>query len=599
MSDRPRKGHRVAFTREDGIDPAAPHDPVAGLRFTIVPQHGAPALIDYTGLRPRRLALTFARALRRLAAPGGPLSVRSTVKAYATTHPRFFSYLRTIDECIAGVEDLRACHIDGFEAWLEAEGLSRTHLFTVLAKIVTTLRSADADAPGTLAPDLLERLRYVSAKPFQRSSPRDALSPFVARQLRDAARADVERLFRRIGAPLEECGDDAYRRALDKVDAIITEHGGIAHKHHVYMSLYFMRARRGLPISSLSDDLHGRHHLLASDLPPLLTLLSLETGLEIECLKALTVDCLRNVSAQTVEVAYMKRRARGTEHKTIRVRDGGVRTPGGLIRCVIEVTAAARRIVPSDCIWIYRCEGELRAGIRQPRETLDTWTERHGIVDDEGRPLRLLLSQLRKTHKALWYLKTEGHMTRFAVGHTVDVAARHYADLPSLRPLHEATIAAAFEDALAVATGPHVLAAEAEAAWLADPDAAPDLPGTDDIGELLDGSQDVWLASCGGFYASPFGTAGSPCPTPFWGCLECANAVITARKLPAILAFLVFIEEQRASLSAGDWAAKFGRAHARITTHILPAFSDEVIADARDRLAVDPPLTYLPPEVRA
>jgi hypothetical protein len=177
VSGRPRKGRCVAFTREDGIDPAAPHDRVAGLRFIIVPQHGAPALIDYTGLRPRRLALAFARALRRLAGPGGSLSVRSTVKAYATTHPRFFRYLRTLDERIAGVEDLRACHIDGFEAWLEAEGLARTHLFTVLAKVVATLRAVDADAPGTLAPDLLERLRYVSAKPFQRSRPRDALSP--------------------------------------------------------------------------------------------------------------------------------------------------------------------------------------------------------------------------------------------------------------------------------------------------------------------------------------------------------------------------------------------------------------------------------------
>src|SRR3954470_21846201 len=35
-------------------------------------------------------------------------------------------------------------------------------------------------------------------------------------------------------------------------------------------------------------------------------------------------------------------------------------------------------------------------------------------------------------------------------------------------------------------------------------------PGTGDIAELLAGSQDVWLASCGSFYASPFGTAGSP-----------------------------------------------------------------------------------------
>jgi len=32
-------------------------------------------------------------------------------------------------------------------------------------------------------------------------------------------------------------------------------------------------------------------------------------------------------------------------------------------------------------------------------------------------------------------------------------------------------------------------------------------------------------------YASPHGEIGSPCPLPFWGCLECSNAVITARKI--------------------------------------------------------------------
>jgi hypothetical protein len=56
----------------------------------------------------------------------------------------------------------------------------------------------------------------------------------------------------------------------------------------------------------------------------------------------------------------------------------------------------------------------------------------------QARPLYLRLSQLRKTHKALWYLKTEGHMTRFAVGHTVEIAARHYADVPSLQAIARA-----------------------------------------------------------------------------------------------------------------------------------------------------------------
>jgi hypothetical protein len=80
-------------------------------------------------------------------------------------------------------------------------------------------------------------------------------------------------------------------------------------------------------------------------------------------------------------------------------------------------------------------------------------------------------------------------------------------------------VAAAFEDAM-VAAAPLMITPEQEANWRADPDSISDLPKGSDVGSLLGGDQDVWLASCGGFYASPYGAAGSPCPTPFWGCLD-------------------------------------------------------------------------------
>jgi hypothetical protein len=93
------------------------------------------------------------------------------------------------------------------------------------------------------------------------------------------------------------------------VEAIIARQGFIVADHPALKSLYSMRMRRGLPISTLIDDLHGRHHLLARDLPALLVLLTLDTGLEPECLKALTTDCLTNPHAGTVELRYLKRRA--------------------------------------------------------------------------------------------------------------------------------------------------------------------------------------------------------------------------------------------------------------------------------------------------
>jgi hypothetical protein len=589
MTGRLRKGRPVRFAPADGAAPAHASDPLIGLRFDIQARYGGIAVVDFTDLKPRPLAIAFAGALRRQAELGGSLGARSTIKQHMNAYRRFFGYLRQHTQ-VTKPADLSAADIDGYEDFLEAGGMSPIHRHTVVAKAILALRSIDADQPGVLDEALRRRLSYTSAQSAGRSRPRDAYSPFVARQLRDAARADICELFRRFGHLQGKEGDENLHSATAAAHATIVAHGRLSSGDRVFKSLYFIRLRRGLPVSSLAEDIHARYHLRAADIPPLLTFLSLETGLEIECCKTLRIDCLQNPGPGTVEIVYVKRRARGAEHKHIRVRDGGLGTPGGLIRKLIEVTAFTRQFVSSDCLWLYYYTGrkQLRAGVEHQQELVDRWTGSHGIVDDYGQPLRLVLSRLRKTHKALWYLKTDGHMARFAVGHTPEIAARHYADIPSLRPLHEATVAEAFAEA-AAASGPIILAPDDEDSWRRDDTSV-------NVNALLDGEQDVWLAACSGFDRSPFGEAGSPCPQPFWGCLECRNAVITARKVPALIAFKEFIEAQRAGLSAADWAMKFGRAHDRITRQILPAFPDTLIEEAR-RKAQQHSL-YLPPEAR-
>nr|WP_301274066.1 site-specific integrase [Acetobacter indonesiensis] len=126
-------------------------------------------------------------------------------------------------------------------------------------------------------------------------------------------------------------------QVTDEANARIVASGRLSSADRIFQHLYCMRLRRGLPVSNLSEDLHARFHLRAMDIPPLLTFLSLETGLEIECCKALTINCLQNPRPGTIEIAYEKRRARGAEHKHICVRDGGIGTPGGLIRTLASV----------------------------------------------------------------------------------------------------------------------------------------------------------------------------------------------------------------------------------------------------------------------
>src|SRR3546814_11508207 len=104
------------------------------------------------------------------------------------------------------------------------------------------------------------------------------------------------------------------------------------------------------------------------------------------------------------------------------------------MRRLIEATATARTHLNDDRIWVYHNAGGLRAGIRHPTERIDDWVAQNDIVDDDGKPLHLLLSRLRKTPKALWYTKTDGHIARFAVGHSPEAAARPHRLSRSLPP---------------------------------------------------------------------------------------------------------------------------------------------------------------------
>jgi len=262
MSGRPRKGRPVAFSPITP-EPVQP-DPVLGLKFTIEARHGGTVLIDMTGLDPRPLAIAFVGALRRSAALGGPIGVASVIKQYVQVYRHFFAWLGDGAPEVTGVSDLRAVHIDGFASALEQRGMGAIHRHITVGKLINTLRAIEVDRPDRIAPDLHERLRYTLATSAGRSTPRDAYSPFVARALRDTARADVEAMFRRIGADdRTDEGDPAIAKARADVEAIIARQGFIVADQPALKSLYFMRLRRGLPISTLIDDLHGRHHLLA------------------------------------------------------------------------------------------------------------------------------------------------------------------------------------------------------------------------------------------------------------------------------------------------------------------------------------------------
>ncbi|RUV32467.1 hypothetical protein [Mesorhizobium sp. M5C.F.Ca.IN.020.32.2.1] len=486
-----------------------------------------------------------------------------------------------------------------------AGAIFRRHL---LSRPILLLRRMEEQKPGSLPPALLPRLTYLSLEPYKNSRPRDAYSTAVAARIRRAARKQVVEAARRI-----VLGDDLPRPPADLHPTIkerfqqlvegIARDGWAMSKEPLFDSMRQRAIYHGAPRrKDLScAAVHACFYLTATDVVAFIILISLGTGMEIECLRTLKAECLKNPARGFVDIAYFKRRAHGTEWKTMRVRDGGVMTPGGLLRLAIRLTERARKRLGSDRLWVWGCLTGLIDGMTHGSLAARYFVRDHCLLDDQGNVLRLELSRLRKTYKAAWYVKTGGQLETFAQGHSVEVAAQHYADIPALRHVHEATIAAALNEALATAqpNEPRILIPAQEAAIRRDPDDA-DLPAaivTRDVVPLFDGAQDVWLAACANFYDSPFGKADQACPSPFWACLDCRNAVITARKLPALIAFMNFTLEQRGLLASEDWEAKFGRAWRRINDQILPAFPRSVVEAARKSATAD--LLYLPPEAGA
>jgi hypothetical protein len=570
--------------------------PIEPRRFAVLIEDGSSFVVDLTAWPAAALTAEMAPLMRARLLRMGPSLIRRSVQRLLLGLRRFWSFLSELGDVPVRLADINVAMIDDYETWLERRGGGRIQQRHLLAAVIGVLRAGTEDHPGLLSSELLPRLRFLGHGYVGGSIPRDAYDGRIAEALRGAARRQIFDAQSRIALgdalpshPLAIATCPRLSAHHDAVLAEIATHGQIGTRHPVFKRFANLARRRKLDIGI--EIPHRGFHLATMDLAAFLILLSLETGMEAESLIRLKADCLCNATKGYVEIAYHKRRARGAEWKRLRVRDGSSATPGGLIRLAIALTERARRHLKTDRLWALWTVAGLRAAAEDMRKGIDAFVKHHGLTGDDDAPLHLNLSRLRKTQKAEWYRRTGGQMEQFAVGHSVAVAARHYAEIPALAHIHEEALAAAFHDALdAVRIVP--------SPFEVMPEVLPEDGRAEPVFALE--PQELWLARCGNFFASPFGAEGKPCPTPFWGCLECKNAVISEAKLPALIAFQAFMADQRAALHADDWAIKFARPFARITHQILPAFPPQVVEAARRLSDVDgPALFYLPVEATA
>lgn len=576
-----------------------PQDPLV---FVLRTEDAGAVEIDLSSWLRTALSRDVAPFLQEYLRRMGRAPLGKTARAFVQRLRRFWRFLDKTREPPRRLEDLNPAVINAYENWLEQNAGERSHQRSLLAALIGVLRVVAELDPDRLPAETLPRLKYIGHGAHDAPRPRDAYSGKIAAALLQAAMRQIDEARNRVATGddlppplLDISGDPELGRRYDRLVEQIVTTGVVASEGALFDNLRYHAQRCGLEPPSV-EDLHAGFHLTRYDIVGFLVWLSLTTGMEIEALRGLEADCLRNPDRGYVEIEYRKRRAHQAQWKRLRVRDGGRETPGAVLRLAIKLTERARQHTGSTKLWLTWKPRRL-----SPPKKLETcvaaFVEKFGLVDDEGKPLALNLARLRKTQKADWYKRTGGQLEIFAVGHTIPVAANHYADIPALRHLHEQTIVAALTDAMAPALHPRIVLPEDEAR-LRISARANDLPVPPErTGPLLDGEQDLWLAACGNFLASPFGRQGEACPTPFWGCLECPNAVITARKLPALIAFQAFMDEQREALSPGDWNEKFHRPYHRIAGQILPMFPPSVVENARiGAEGATAPLLYLPPE---
>lgn len=547
---RPRKGNPVRFRADRSVSKGS----VSGLRFTV---HcvDRPLAVDLTPYRQRWLALLLAGELRARAV-GWQVS---TGRRYLRVCHRFLEFIDRLAGEIREPRSLRAAHIDDFERQAHASCGALSARLRVQGVTMLLLGVAE-ERPSIFNTDLIERVSYVSARRLPpKSKPRDSYSPYVRKQIRAAAKEDAWAAIRRLERSDKASWLNASPSKIEAIDQSFAGSGTIP--HILYKNFRYAGGER--PAIAV----YGEYAFTAKDIAAMIVLVCLETGLEPECCVGLDVNAIVKTGENVARIQYSKNRRAIGVSQSIPVDDRGEFSVPALIRRVVELGSSLRRHHGSAALWLH-VGGR---GVREPRYSCDVrlsvleWAQRRGIVDDDGRPLRLLLSRLRKTHRSARYKQLDGDLVRFAVNHSREVAGRHYAEIESHKDLHAGVVAEAQTEVVeGVRRSGAAIRVEAEAPV---------------------GMEELWLASCSDVNKPPSGPPNRRCQIPYWGCLDCENAVYSAGKLPALIDFRNKLVDARLTMNAGDWQAKFGHAHNRLVEGILPRFSVEAIRLAENMSA--------------
>lgn len=333
-----------------------------------------------------------------------------------------------------------------------------------------------------------------------------------------------------------------------------------------------------------SNDVEPTSELLAYAL----LVIALHTGRNTQPLLEMTPDCLRtHPKKDTLFLVLYKRRGHSTSKAAIRadrVDDpviGSMPTVrprvADLIKRVIELSERLREDAPElvrDRVWLYRSRNTSRSGPigrvsalsdDTLRSAIKILVAQYGLVDADGKPMRVNVSRLRKTFINRVYDILEGDVvaTAVAAGNTVKVT-----DLNYLRP-----------------------GEDAQRNWK--------FMGLSLVQELLTNtigsSERTPVGRCSDTRNGDFAPKrdGAVCMS-FFNCLRCRNYVVTGDDLHRLFSFYWRILHERARMDPARWKQQF-RHIVRLIDHDVVevglargVFKQATVAQERERARHDP-----------
>lgn len=590
---KPLISRHATSRRRQSAAPAAPSPEklFPGLKFRPTFTGGRKGLVDLTRFPRSGLAKEAARMIWEDWSDGAAYKSPAMVEDATQMLARLGEFLPAHDPGgrLSSFARFEGPDIDAFDDWLHDHRFDPGSIspYARLASLVKFLNRAVAKGRAPAA--LTKRLTFVSGHhDHVPTQPRDAYDEFTSANLRRAARADAVRVLTRMrkGRRMARRGGPPEREGWSSPSNVAWE---LANRGMVSPERFKELERTYRRRATTAPQLLDLAYLGVADCAPFLILLADATGLPIESVRELKADCLEDPGAPSgfTKLRYVKRRRSQTDERF--EESVATRQPfsaGWLVRRLLAITAGPRRE-----LGLGEREGPLllgRVGIRvQPIHVnfiaVAGWLRRNPVAtDDAGGTLnKLVLSRIRKSHKAhVEYIGGGGTLQAIRKDHTTATFVKHYGNIPFLRPRHEDAAAAGIQEAHDAAMLPHVLVGPDAERLGSDPAAAARALGTTEarVRDVANGASDAWVAGCLDFHDSPYAEKGRPCGAPLFGCLDCANAIITASKLPGLIRLSNHFAAQRQAMGPEDWKRRFGFAYARIL-QILNLFPEaEVLA---------------------